>query len=95
MSKNIKLISIVLFALFSFFILLKGLDKSNTYSPSIDKSKIDFNFKAKFLFSEKEVFLNELLKNEGITLILLELITKIMKIMLNNFLANLEILILI
>ena len=69
MSKNIKLISIVLFALFSFFILLKGLDKSNTYSPSIDKNKIDFNFKSKYLFSEKEVFLNELLKNEGMTLI--------------------------
>ena len=69
MSKNIKLISIVLIALFSFFILLKGLDKSNTYSPSIDKSKIDFNFKAKYLFSEKEVFLDELLKNEGMTLI--------------------------
>ena len=69
MSKNIKLISIVLFALFSFFILLKGLDKSNTYSPSIDKSKIDFNFKSKYLFSEKEVFLNELLKNEGMTII--------------------------
>jgi len=60
MSKNIKLISIVLFALFSFFILLKGLDKSNTYSPSIDKSKIDFNFKAKYLFSEKEVCLDDL-----------------------------------
>ena len=69
MSKNIKLISIVLFALFSFFILLKGLDKSNTYSPSIDKSKIDFNFKSKYLFSEKEVFLDELLKNEGMTLV--------------------------
>ena len=69
MSKNIKLISIVLIALFSFFILLKGLDKSNTYSPSIDKSKIDFNFKAKYLFSEKEVFLNDLLKDEGMTLI--------------------------
>ena len=69
MSKNIKLISIVLFALFSFFILLKGLDKSNTYSPSIDKSKIDFNFKAKYLFSEEEVFINELLNNEGMALI--------------------------
>ena len=69
MSKNIKLISIVLFALFSFFILLKGLDKSNTYSPSIDKSKIDFNFKSKYLFSEEEVFINELLNNEGMSLI--------------------------
>ena len=69
MSKNIKLISIVLFTLFSFFILLKGLDKSNIYSPEIKESNVDFNFKAKYLFSEKEVFLNELLKNEGMTLI--------------------------
>ncbi len=69
MSKNIKLISIVLFALSSFFILLKGLDKSNTYSPSIDKSKIDFNFKAKDLFSDEEIFLDDLIKNEGMSLI--------------------------
>ena len=69
MSKNIKLISIVLFTLFSFFILLKGLDKSNMYSPNIQKSKIDFNFKSKYLFSKDEVFLNELLNNEGWSLI--------------------------
>ena len=55
MSKNIKLISIVLFTLFSFFILLKGLDKSNIYSPEIKESKVNFNFKAKYLFSEEEV----------------------------------------
>ncbi len=69
MSKNIKLISIVLFTLFSFFILLKGLDKSNIYSPEIKESNVDFNFKAKYLFSEEEVFINELLKNEGMSLI--------------------------
>tara|TARA_B100000513_G_scaffold191442_1_gene116792 strand:+ start:231 stop:755 length:525 start_codon:yes stop_codon:yes gene_type:complete len=69
MSKNIKLISIVLFALFSFFILLKGLDKSNIYSPEIKESNVDFNFKAKYLFSEEEVFINELLNNEGMSLI--------------------------
>ena len=69
MSKNIKLISIVLFTLFSFFILLKGLDKSNIYSPEIKESNVDFNFKAKYLFSEKEVFINELLNNEGMSLI--------------------------
>ena len=69
MSKNIKLISIALFALFSFFILLKGLNKSNIYSPEIEKSNIDFNFKAKYLFSEEEVFLNELLNKEGLSLI--------------------------
>ena len=69
MSKNIKLISIVLFTLFSFFILLKGLEKSNIYSPEIKESKVDFNFKAKYLFSEEEVFINELLNNEGMSLI--------------------------
>ena len=69
MSKNIKLISIVLFTLFSFFILLKGLDKSNIYSPEIKESKVDLNFKAKYLFSEEEVFINELLNNEGMSLI--------------------------
>ena len=69
MSKNIKLISIVLFTLFSFFILLKGLDKSNIYSPEVKESNVDFNFKAKYLFSEEEVFINELLNNEGMSLI--------------------------
>ena len=69
MYKNIKLISIVLFTLFSFFILLKGLDKSNIYVPEIKESNIDFNFKAKYLFSEKEVFFDELLTNEGMSLI--------------------------
>ena len=69
MSKNLKLIIIVLFTLFSFFILLKGLDKSNIYSPEIKESNVDFNFKAKYLFSEEEVFINELLNNEGMSLI--------------------------
>jgi cytochrome c biogenesis protein CcmG/thiol:disulfide interchange protein DsbE len=69
MSKNIKLISIVLFTLFSFFILLKGLDKSNIYSPEIKENNVNFNFKAKYLFSEEEVFINELLNNEGVSLI--------------------------
>ena len=69
MYKSIKLISIVLFTLFSFFILLKGLDKSNIYAPEIKESTIDFNFKAKYLFSEKEVFFDELLTNEGMSLI--------------------------
>ena len=55
--------------MFSFFILLKGLDKSNIYSPEIKESNVDFNFKAKYLFSEEEVFINELLNNEGMSLI--------------------------
>ena len=69
MSKNIKLISIVLVVLFSFFVLLKGLDKSNTYSPELSTTKIDFNFKAKDLFSDEEIFLDDLIKNDGMSLI--------------------------
>ena len=69
MSKNIKLTSIVLIVLFSFFVLLKGLDKSNTYSPELSTTKIDFNFKAKYLFSDEEIFLDDLIKNDGMSLI--------------------------
>ena len=69
MSKNIKLTSIVLIVLFSFFVLLKGLDKSNTYSPELSTTKIDFNFKAKDLFSDEEIFLDDLIKNDGMSLI--------------------------
>ena len=69
MSKNIKLISIVLFTLFSFFILLKGLDKSNIYSPEIKESNVDFNFKAQYVFSEEVVLIYALLNYEGMSLI--------------------------
>ena len=69
MSKNIKLTSIVLIVLFSFFVLLKGLDKSNIYSPELSATKIDFNFKAKDLFSDEEIFLDDLIKNDGMSLI--------------------------
>ena len=55
--------------LFSFFVLLKGLDKSNTYSPELSTTKIDFNFKAKDLFSDEEIFLDDLIKNDGMSLI--------------------------
>ena len=43
--------------------------KDKDISEKLDAREIDFNFKSKYLFSEKEVFLNELLKNEGMTLI--------------------------
>ena len=66
MSKNIKLTSIVLIVLVSFFVLLKGLDKPNTYSPELSTTKIDFNFKAKDLFSDEEIFLDDLIKNDVI-----------------------------
>jgi len=49
MVKNIKLIAVVFLVIVSFFILLKGLNKTNNYSPNLNSSNIDFNFKAKFL----------------------------------------------
>ena len=54
MSKNIKLISIVLFTLFSFFILLKGLDKSNIYSPEIKEVKLISILKQNIFFLKKK-----------------------------------------
>ena len=47
MVKNIKLIAVVFLLIVSFFILLKGLNKTNNYSPILNSSKIDFNFKGR------------------------------------------------
>tara|TARA_Y100001970_G_scaffold291480_1_gene428771 strand:+ start:3656 stop:4180 length:525 start_codon:yes stop_codon:yes gene_type:complete len=69
MPNYIKIISIVSIVFFSFFVFFKGLDKTNIYSPDITENKIDFNFKAKYLFSDDEVFVNELIKNEGMSII--------------------------
>tara|TARA_B100000700_G_C15027414_1_gene848922 strand:- start:734 stop:1258 length:525 start_codon:yes stop_codon:yes gene_type:complete len=69
MPNYIKIISIVSIVFFSFFVFFKGLDKTNIYSPDITENKIDFNFKAKYLFSDDEVFVNELIKNEGMSMI--------------------------
>ena len=72
MVKNIKLIAVVFLVIVSFFILLKGLNKTNIYSPNLNSSKIDFNFKAKFLYSDEETTLYSdnflvfnILKNDG------------------------------
>ena len=69
MIKNIKLIALVFLVIFSFFTLLKGLNKTNNYSPDLNSSKIDFNFKAKFLYSNEETTLNELVDDKDFTII--------------------------
>mgnify|MGYP005710207621 CR=1 FL=1 len=69
MVKNIKLISVVFLVIVSFFILLKGLNKTNNYSPNLNSSKIDFNFKAKFLYSDEETTLYELINDKDFSII--------------------------
>ena len=69
MIKNIKLITLVFLVILSFFTLLKGLNKTNNYSPDLNSSKIDFNFKAKFLYSNEETTLNELVDDKDFTII--------------------------
>ena len=51
-----------------FFLLLKGLDKSNIYSPEIKEAML-ISILKKISFSEEEVFINDLLNNEGMSLI--------------------------
>ena len=69
MVKNIKLIAVVFLVIVSFFILLKGLNKTNNYSPNLNSSNIDFNFKAKFLYSNEETTLYELINDKDFSLI--------------------------
>ena len=69
MIKNIKLISVVFLVIVTFLILLKGLNKTNNYSPNLNSSKIDFNFKAKFLFSDEVSTLYELINDKDFSII--------------------------
>ena len=69
MVKNIKLIAVVFLVIVSFFILLKGLNKTNNYSPNLNSSNIDFNFKAKFLYSNEKITLYELINDKDFSLI--------------------------
>ena len=69
MVKNIKLIAVVSLVIVSFFILLKGLNKTNNYSPDLNSSKINFNFKSKFLYSDEETTLYELINDKDFSII--------------------------
>ncbi len=69
MVKNVKLIAVIFILIVSFFILLKGLNKTNNYSPDLNSSKIDFNFKAKFLYSNEESTLYKLIDDKDFSII--------------------------
>ena len=60
MKKKTLLIIIIIFALFCFVVLLKGLSNSNTYVPDTKVGKQLLSFKAKKLFNNEEVISDEL-----------------------------------
>ena len=69
MIKNIKFIIIISFSLFIFFIFFKGLEKSSNYLPENNFNKIESNLILKNLYDEKEIFLTELINNNGFSII--------------------------
>ena len=69
MIKNIKFIIIVLFSLFIFFILLKGLEKPNNYLPENTLRKIETKISIKKIHDQEEVLLGELIDNNNFSII--------------------------
>ena len=69
MIRNIKFIVILLFSLFIFVVLLKGLNQPNSYSPDNISNKIETKIKAKMLFTNKEISLDELINRNNFSII--------------------------
>tara|TARA_B100001029_G_C14908529_1_gene365048 strand:- start:191 stop:715 length:525 start_codon:yes stop_codon:yes gene_type:complete len=69
MKKKFKIFIIVIFGLFIFFVLLKGLDSSGKYSAKNISKKIDLDMSLKSFDSEKKFSIKELVKKDDIFLI--------------------------
>ena len=69
MIRNLKLIFFILAGIFVFFIFLNALEKNNNYLPDKISNEIETNFKAKLLYKNREVSLNELIANEDFSII--------------------------
>ena len=69
MIRNIKFIVILLFSLFIFVVLLKGLNQPNNYSPDNISNKIETKITAKMLFTNKEISLDELTNKNNFSII--------------------------
>ena len=69
MIRNFKLIVFIILGIFVFFILLNALEKNNNYLPDKITSQIEINFKAKLLYKNEEVSLDELILNEDLSII--------------------------
>ena len=68
MTRNIKFIVVLIFGIFIFFILLKGLKNPNQYFPE-DKGKIDLNLKFNTLNSDEEFSIGDLIQEDSYILI--------------------------
>ena len=62
----LSLISI--FFLISFYVLFKGLNNTNSYSPE-QSLEIDTNIESKLLYSEEKVSLNRLIQENNLSII--------------------------
>ena len=69
MVRNIKFIISVFLGLVIFFILLNALEKTNNYSPIKISNKIETNFTARLLYKNEEVSLEELIKDQHLSII--------------------------
>ena len=68
MIKKLKFISISIIFLISFYVLFKGLNTTNNYSPE-QSLEIDTNIKSKLLYSEEKVTLNQLIEENNLSII--------------------------
>jgi len=69
MKKFFFLIVVIVFVLFCFVVLLKGLSNSNTYIPSTSSGKKLISFESKKLFNNQEVNSDELFFEDKIYLL--------------------------
>ena len=69
MNRNLKIIITFIFGLSIFFIILRGLNIPNQYSPNNISTKIDLNVSLKGLFDENEYTIKELVETKNFILI--------------------------
>ena len=69
MIRNLKLVLFISAGIFVFFILLNALEKTNNYSPIKFSNKIETNFTARLLYKNEEVSLEELIKDQHLSII--------------------------
>ena len=69
MNKNFKIFIATAFGILIFFILLKGLNTPNKYSPENNLNNIDLNISFESLVDEKEFTIKQLVSEENIIVI--------------------------
>ena len=72
MKNNIKFFLILFSVIIIFVIFLKGLELTNDYSNKNINSKIDFDFSAKKLLKNEDVYIKDLIDQQNLFIIRLE-----------------------